>query len=97
MHSAIERASKNIQVNTPSEWSLICKLARRSPRPYSVIELTHDNFIDWSLLAEGNKVTPTYMTVTGEKVKWLAIKWVRYTKDNPNSILFKYNYEDNAF
>lgn len=58
MHSASERAAKNIQVNVPSEWQLICQMARKILKP-------HDSFIDWSSLAEENKVNPSYKTVKG--------------------------------
>lgn len=97
MHSTIERAARNIQVNTPTEWSFLCQLARKTPKPYKVITLHHDSFIDWTSLANHNKDTARYHTVTGDVVEWRKIKWFRYTKQTPNSIFFKYEYDDTDF
>ncbi|CAC5401173.1 unnamed protein product [Mytilus coruscus] len=32
--------------------------------------------------------------VNGKKIKWLKIRWLRYTKENPDCILFKYKMDD---
>lgn len=97
MHSTIERAAKNIQVNVPSEWGIICQTARKNPEPYKVVFLNHEDFIDWSSLASMNKETKRYITVTGEVVHWRKIKWFRHLKSEPSSIFFKYNYDDVSF
>lgn len=97
MHATIERAAKNVQVNVPSEWGIICQTARKTPEPYIVNYLTHDSFIDWTLLASKNKETSRYKTLTGEVVEWRKVKWFRYIKNKPDSIFFKYNYDDDSF
>lgn len=97
IHSSIERSAKNIQVNVPSEWGIICQTARKTPEPYKVLYLNHEAFIDWSSLASSNKETQRYITVTGEVVQWRKIKWFRYLKSEPDSIFFKYDYDDETF
>lgn len=74
MHSCIERCAKNVQVNVPSEWALLCQTARKNPSPYKIMNLNHNFFIDWASLAEGNKDTPRYQTTQGEVVEWRKIK-----------------------
>ncbi|CAC5380535.1 unnamed protein product [Mytilus coruscus] len=32
--------------------------------------------------------------VNGKEIKWLKIRWLRYTKENPDCILFKYKMDD---
>lgn len=44
MHSAIERALKNRDINVPAEYIEICKLARKKPSPYKVTYLNHEFF-----------------------------------------------------
>lgn len=98
MHSVIERAAKNIQVNTPSGWQLIDgQLSRKITKPYNVVPMTHDSFINWTSLAEGNKSKPRYETVDGKLVEWRQIKWFMYQTDHPDSIFFKYRYDDKSF
>ncbi|XP_039280312.1 uncharacterized protein LOC120350546 [Nilaparvata lugens] len=88
LHSVIEITAKNIQVNTPSEWQLICQLARKTHKPYNVVPMTHNSFINWTSVAEENKKKARYETVDGEVVEWRKIKWFLYQKDHPESIFF---------
>lgn len=97
MHSCIERAAKNVQVNVPSEWALICQMARKNPNPYKMLNMTHTSFIDWTSLADGNKDTARYHTTGGEVVEWRKIKCFKYDKSHPDLIQFKYNYDDENF
>jgi hypothetical protein len=30
----------------------------------------------------------------GGKINWLQIRWLRYMKENPDCLLFKYKFED---
>lgn len=94
MHSTIERAVKNVQVNVPSEWKTICQLARKTPKPYNVVTMNHESFIDWSMVAQNNKNTARYATTEGELVEWRKIKWFRYETDSSDTIYFKYIYND---
>lgn len=44
VHSTIERAMKNRNVDVPAEYSAICKAARKKPEPYDVTYLDHSFF-----------------------------------------------------
>lgn len=50
------------------------------PELYNVVSMAHDSFVDWTLLAEGNKGKPRYETVGGDVVDWRNIKWFIYDK-----------------
>lgn len=97
MHSTIERAAKNVQINVPSEWHVVCQTARKTPKPYNIVYLDHTSFIDWNELAQTNKEKIRYETVTGDLVSWKKIKWFRFLKEKPDSIFFKYEYNDTSF
>lgn len=58
--------------------------------------MKHDSFYDFKSLAKEvlqNKSTDS----NGEKVQWLKIKWLRFRKDQPNVMFFKYDFDDENF
>lgn len=44
MHSTIERALKNKDINVPAEYVEVCRSARKKPKPYDVTYLSHEFF-----------------------------------------------------
>lgn len=44
MHSTIERALKNKDINVPVEYVEVCRSARKKPKPYDVTYLSHEFF-----------------------------------------------------
>lgn len=44
MHSTIERALKNKNINVPAEYIEVCRTARKNPSPYDVSYLNYDFF-----------------------------------------------------
>lgn len=44
IHSSVERALKNKNINVPAKYIFICRLARKNPRPYDVMYLNHAFF-----------------------------------------------------
>lgn len=99
MHSAIERAKKNVAIYTMNDLLNIFKLARskrlknKRSGPYKVTELRHGDFFDLKGLSNSlikNKTKDD----DGNQVNWLHIKVMRYEKTKPGRIFFKYNYSD---
>ena len=41
IHSSVERALKDKNINFPAEYISICSSARKNPRPYDVTYLNH--------------------------------------------------------
>lgn len=102
MHSAIETAKKNVAIYTMNDLLNIFRLARsrrvrnRKSSPYQVKELRFPDFLDLKLLASvflKNRIKDD----SGDKVSWLKIKVMRYEKNQPGCVLFKYNYTDPDF
>ena len=92
IHSAIEASKKKVDVYHPNDWVNVIKLARRS-NPYKVVQLEHDDFIDMKDLEE-RLFRNVKKDVEGEKVKWLEIRVIRYDAQSPNTIRFKYNFNE---
>ncbi|CAC5366360.1 unnamed protein product [Mytilus coruscus] len=91
MHSAIEFAKKKTEIYVPQQWATMVRMARRKD-PYMVVPL---KFRDIYNFKELTKKTMKYRKddITGEKVNWLHIKWLRYTKAYPDSIQFKNDFD----
>ncbi|CAC5414853.1 unnamed protein product [Mytilus coruscus] len=91
MHSAIEFAKKKTEIYIPSQWATVVRMARTNP--YSIIPIQHEDIYDFKKL---QKTTLTYIKVdaNGEKVNWLKIKWLRYSKQEPQHILFKHTFDE---
>lgn len=68
------------------------------PELYNVVSIAHESFVNWTLLAEGNKVKPRYETVGGDVVYWRKIKLMVYLRQNrPDPKCFKQGYDDKSF
>ena len=90
IHSAIESAKKNARIYIPEDWYNIIRMARRA-RPYLIVPLSFESFLDFKQNTQ--QVDNTKFDEEGKPVKWLNIRWIRATRWNPNTILFKYNFE----
>ncbi|KAJ8912367.1 hypothetical protein NQ315_014734 [Exocentrus adspersus] len=101
MHSAIESASKNVDITSMSDWKNVFRRARRQKvktvnntkytiEPYQVKEMKYGDFFNIKKLADSimkNKTTDT----DGNSVKWLKIKRIKYVKGKKDSIFFNYD------
>lgn len=95
MHSAIERAKKNVPVYSIHDWMNIMRQARttRSKKnPYQIVQLRHGDFLDLDSLSKSLLCNRTHDT-NREKVKWLKVKTFRYEKANPGQLLYRYGYD----
>ncbi|XDV43861.1 hypothetical protein PO909_012258 [Leuciscus waleckii] len=70
-------------------------MARRND-PYSVHELEHKDFLDFKSLSN-HKLKNRTKDEEGQSVHWQKIKWFRYTKDEPKTIFFKYDFTAPTF
>lgn len=94
MHSAIEFAKKKTEIYVPQQWATVVRMARRKD-PYMVVPLKFGDIYNFKELTK-NTMKYRKDDITGEKVNWLHIKWLRYTKAYPDNIQFK-NYFDKDF
>ncbi|KAF3837648.1 hypothetical protein F7725_009416, partial [Dissostichus mawsoni] len=95
VHAAIETARKKVPVYSPEGYYTLVRMARRN-RPYKVIELGHSDFLDFKSFSQHTVRNRTKDT-EGQTVRWQKIKWLRYTKEDPKGIQFKYSLSDQPF
>lgn len=93
MHSTIERARKHKQIYTTREWAILIAMARRNPRPYKVEVLSHSDFYDLQELIDFIMLN-VKVNEHGQTVQWLNIKWLRFVKQQPYKIFYKYELKD---
>jgi hypothetical protein len=65
----------------------------RQKNPYNVVPIQHGDVYDFKEL---QKTTLKYSKVDscGKNVNWLKIKWIRFSKNERESILFKYMFDE---
>lgn len=88
MHATIERARKNKKIYTTREWALLMSTARK--KSYNVETLVHSDFHDLKELCDTMLLNVTLNT-DKEKVNWLKVKWLRFEKNDPYIIKYKYD------
>uniref|UniRef100_A0A6P7GN78 Uncharacterized protein LOC114344462 n=1 Tax=Diabrotica virgifera virgifera TaxID=50390 RepID=A0A6P7GN78_DIAVI len=96
MHSTIERAKRHKKIYSTREWCLLISTARLKPREYYVTNMKFTDFFDLQKLVEDN-VFNTTLNTNNEKVNWLRIKWLRFQKETPNIVQYKYNLTEESF
>ncbi|KAK3107527.1 hypothetical protein FSP39_016707 [Pinctada imbricata] len=92
MHAAIEFAKKKTEIYIPQQWSTVIRMARRKD-PYNVVPLTHEDIWDFKKV-QSQSMKYNKIEINGTKINWLNIKWLRFMKEDPDNILFKYNFEE---
>ena len=95
VHAAIETKRKHQKVYNTHEWGMICT-ATRERNPYTVTELEFTDFMDFHKLVEETVVNRN-KSISGQNVNWLKLKWLRFIKAKPNSILVKERLTDDEF
>ena len=96
MHSSIEQAISKLSVYSPIEFLTIFKMARRK-NPYTVTKMNFDDILDLKKLKENTIDGNMDVDVLGEKICWTEIKWLKFLKSNPQSMLLKKHYTDSNF
>lgn len=100
VHSVIEkqikRHLKSGPIYSPQTYSTLIRTAKKTGRPYKVVEMTHDKFYDVKALQEswGNNFN---IDEDKTQVKWHDIKILRVEKEHPGSFFYKTSFADNAF
>ncbi|CAF4946081.1 unnamed protein product [Pieris macdunnoughi] len=90
MHSTIERASEYAKIYIPDDWQNVIRLARKD-NPYNVQVMEHTDFLDFKSLR--STIIPNTMKATdGTVLQWANVRWLRFNKNIPHSLFFKYDY-----
>lgn len=100
VHSVIEkqikRHLKSGPIYSPQTYSTLIRTAKKTGRPYKVVEMSHDKFYDVKILQAswGNNFNTDE---NRNQVKWQDIKVLRVEKDNPQVFFFKTSFADDAY
>ena len=95
VHSVIERKTREIELYTPDQWYGAVRAAfagRKSGKPYDVIEMTHEDFIDWKTMSK-QALQNLLVDDDGVQVYWTNIRQVRVTEKNPDTIEVKTEFD----
>ena len=92
-HSTVESALKNKDIYCPTDYFCIAVMDRKQ-KPFQIKLLSTSEVLDFKEFSK-EIVRNISWDSTGQKVKSIKIKWMRYEKANPNVLLFKYDYEEN--
>lgn len=101
LHASIENASRNVSVNSVSDWKNIFKLARKKRvqtfndekhcvEPYKVREFKYDEMLDLKQLAQ-QLIKNREKDNLNEKVNWMKLKRLKYVKGEKSKIFFNYD------
>lgn len=90
VHSVIQRnitrALKSSPIYVPDQYITLIKTAKKTGKPYTVEELTHDNFFDLKPLCTGNY----NIDDDGNKFKWTDLKIVKAEKVSNGMFFLKH-------
>ena len=95
MHASIETAKKNVKVSIPDQWNTVIECARPK-QPYVIQGLQYRDVLDFKHVA-ATSLRNTKTDVSGQRVNWLKVKWLRYIKREEDTIFFKYRMNEPHF
>ena len=91
VHSSIESKSRRITLYTPEQWYSTVRSCRMS-KPYKVIEMSHEDFINWKAMSE-EVVENLKKDDDGNPVYWTKVRQVKATAKNPDVLKVKTEFE----
>ena len=92
MHAAIEYAKKKTSIFIPSQWDTVIHMARRN-NPYIVIPMKHWDILDFKTLQK-NYYKNVETNKKGDRVRWRDIKQLQFRKAVPDTIFYRYKFDD---
>lgn len=91
VHATIERVSKNVDVYTTPQWAGVMSTAKQSKPKYIVNEMDETKFFDFKYVATHLKNFD--LDTDRQKIRWLNIRSMKLTKEEPNTVYILYNYD----
>lgn len=100
MHACIEKEKKRIlrqgPIFIPAELVTVMKTSKKTGKPYIVKEYQTEDFLDWKKASEN--IGKNYnIDDVGTKCSWNQFKMIKISKQEPDKIYYKYNYNDDDF
>jgi len=88
----IERAKGRQEIFVPEHWMQLVRQARKKD-PFTVVAMKQSEFVTLADYIK-TKAVNRKKTSDGEKVEWLQIQWLRFEKERPLVMKFKYSLGD---
>ena len=89
-----KQKSKYEAVYSPAHWMAIAKRARKKNK-FDVALLQTKDFLNFKVLK--SEIVKRKVDTEGRKVEWLQIRWLRFVKEEPYKIYFKYAVDEEQF
>lgn len=86
-HSAIENASKRVEIYTPSQWAATIRTASHK-RKYIVKEQTTEDFRDYKQMSQA--VPNLDLDEQRDRVKWMSIRLIEVHASEPDILKIRY-------
>lgn len=98
MHSTIERVINQLdEISVPSQLVSEFKMARKDPKPYTVVSVQSADNIDWKSFSQKQGILRVRTSEDGKSIDWTKFMQVRVCKGEPHEIQFKYSHMDESF
>lgn len=100
VHSVIEKQIKRYlksgPIYIPEQYKTLIGTAKKTGKPYTVVEMAHDKFYDVKALQES---WGTNFSIDAEKnqIKWHDIKVLRLEKEHPEEFFYKTSFTEEVF
>ena len=86
----IEKANRCTQhIFVPDDWCTLVKKARRN-NPFHVTKMEMGDFVSVQIVR--STIVYQKVDVNKQKVDWLSIRWLRFSKEHPLEIYFRYSH-----
>lgn len=95
IHSAIELAKQNTEVYVPANWNTVVSMARKK-NPFVVVPVKYVDIADYKTFSKGH-CPNMKISINGERINWLNVKWVQVRRSNPRSIFVNYSFDEIQF
>lgn len=96
VHTTIERATKDSDIYSPTQWYAAVRMAKRTQPKYEVTEVGTEDVFDLKMMT-GEGLAKRNMADDEKTLSWLKVKWFQYRKEEPSRIYFKYQLDDPKF
>lgn len=91
MHAAIERSKKKHTIYTPDQMYSLIENAKVTGHKFQVKQMMQADFIDFKELIKGKN---WLKDTDGNKIYWSKIKEVVFPYNQPDTVYFRYSFED---
>lgn len=95
VHSTVERMGATNKMYSPYDWYTVARACRRD-HSYELVEMAYHNFKDYKKSSK-DMIKNKNQTNTGEKISWLKLKWICYTKEDTDATYVKEHLNEPTF